>query len=736
MQGSGICIQSLVRYVSHVSTNAHMTKDMPRLSYVLRFHTRVTLLPPKIHHSRAIAWVDEPLLAQAHKRLPPADLYYPVDEEASRQGRWQEQAEEALEECGYAYFLPPTTAGSVDGDGVHGAVVAAFSGNNNGSGELSSAENTEPKEDTSLSSTTTTTTPGEKRPRPGQLRPTTSRNESRRSDMRSRRRAIAAAAAERGIAEQQSHGLHLELKRALRVASTTFREGDRVESRWRRPTRLDKPRLDPDAWHPGRVVQSSKNSGRVDVVFEDGDGERLSGIPSKYVRLAPSPSSLEGLALASPEVIEEGTPAAVATAAAGRENFDGSAHTRTLTMPIDSLCPASRRELAHLACANNSLRRTWEDPVPMSQELARLKMLGEEKMRSRPEWRGSFPVVDFQATKRLSIGAHRMGAGARRTAAAAMARNRRRERRQAHEIPGRTVRSRTRESAAAALLTKQRAVEVREDREDKNLMQGKQDCTSALVEIDAAATTRNSSTTATVHGGTAPSLLVLSLSQAALVESQAKLVAAAVAYDRCVAGVRECLDRGAAAFRTASTYSDQQKAFEESTAALGPAQPARAGYTDWRGRAVVGLQNSTLDVVEAMDSWAAEWEAAREGDTEAGQAGGVGWKSGARNDGGFDGEEEVGKDGAVPAATVKAPPFLWEGSPLVSTIVDHSASIVAGAPELKEWYGPGFPIERNPFFLAYSVDDRPVTPRSALVRALVNGEVRGGWVDVECYSNA
>ncbi|CAN0549421.1 unnamed protein product, partial [Ectocarpus sp. 8 AP-2014] len=67
-------------------------------------------------------------------------------------------------------------------------------------------------------------------------------------------------------------------------------------------------------------------------------------------------------------------------------------------------------------------------------------------------------------------------------------------------------------------------------------------------------------------------------------------------------------------------------------------------------------------------------------------------------------------------------PFLWEGSPLVSTIIGQSAKLVAGAPELKEWYGAGFPIERNPFFLAYPVDDRPVTPRTALVRAWVNGE--------------
>lgn len=655
--------------------------------------------------------MDEPLLAQAHKRLAPGDLYYPVDEEASRQGRWQEHAEEALEECGYAYFLPVTTAGDVDGGGREDeVVVGAFSGHDNDE-ETSSAENREPKENMSHSSTTTTSSPGKKRPRPGRQRLKTPKGESRRVDLRSRRKAKAAAAVERGIVEQQSHGLQLEFKRALRVASTTFREGDRVESRWRRPTRLDKPRLDPDAWHPGLVVQSSKNSGRVDVVFEDGDGERLSGIPAKYVRLAPSASSLQQFSLASPGVIGEGT-----ATAANREAFDEPAPAaRAPTMPIDSLCPASCRELAQIASANSSLRRTWEDPVPIGQELTRLNMLGEEKMRCRPEWRGSFPAVDFQATKRLSIGATGTGAGAERTAA----RNHRRARRQAHEILRGNIGSRTRGSAAAAAALS-RTGRVQDEREEKHCARGTQDCAPALIKNDSATVRRKSSAAPTAHGGTASSLF----------EAQAKLVAAAMAYDKCVAGVRDCLDRGAAAFRTASTYSEQQKAFEESTAALGPAQPARAGYTDWRGCAVVGLQNATLDVVEAMDTWATEWEAAREGDTEAGQAGGgVGRKNGGRNGGALDGEEEVGKDGEVAPATAKAPPFLWEGSPLVSTIVGHSAKLVAGAPELREWYGPGFPIERNPFFLAYSVDDRPATPRSALVRALVNGEVRGRTTD-------
>lgn len=660
--------------------------------------------PSQRHGSRAIAWVDEPLLAQAHKRLPPADLYYPVDEEASRQGRWQQQAEEALEECGYAYFLHSggdDVGGDIGDEGI----------DNNRSGVLQDEKNGQ-EENASTRSTNPGLEAGEKRPRAGQRQPATSKASSRRAGAKSRRTAAAAEAAERGVLEQQSHGLQLEVNRATRVASTTFKEGDRVESRWRRPTRLDKPRLDPNAWHTGLVVQSHKNGARVDVVFEDEDGERLSGIPAKYVRLAPLASAFRQ-PLVSPGVSDG------KMAAPGRkEQLDSSSCTPTL-MPIESLCPASRRELAHIASANGSLRRTWEDPVPFGQEIARLRMLGEEKMRARPEWQGSFPPLDFQAAKKLSLGAGRTCTGARKAAAAAAAgaREYRRERRQAREASRGITKTRTRISAAVPMLAKPRVVTVQATREDEGCQQVHLASTGTLVGNDTT-TTRTSSS----------SPLLSPVSSPALIESQAKLVAAAVAYDRCVAGARDCLERGATAFRMARTYSEQQRAFEESTAMLGPAQPARAGYTDWRGSAVVGLQNATLDVVEAMDSWAAEWAAARESEAAARQDGGFDRKGGGGNNSAVEGgKEEVEKDGVVAAVTFMAPPFLWEGSPLVSTIIGHSAKLLAGASELKEWYGPGFPVERTPFFLAYPIDDRPASPRNALVRAWVNGEVCTSW---------
>ncbi|CAN0527492.1 unnamed protein product, partial [Ectocarpus sp. 8 AP-2014] len=433
------------------------------------------------------------------------------------------------------------------------------------------------------------------------------------------------------LLEQQSQGLHLEMKRAMKVATTTFREGDRVESRWRRPTRLDKAKIDPGAWHPGRVVQSHKDGGRVDVVFEDGDGERLSGISTKHVRLAPPPSSSERPPLASSGRDDDDVTAA---GVSGRRNScDRRPSCAPTPATTELVCSASRRELAHIACATKSLRCTWEDPVPISQEMARLRMLEERKMRSRPEWRGSFPLVDFSATKRLPLGAGGMartgGRRARNAAASAavpvavVTRDHQQQAQGAAHDDSRT-RLRTVPSSPSPSLKMPTTVPQAQREENNDRDQGQGDRCAFTDHNTVKETNTRSAEKRSSSSSSPPPAAVAAAAPAAaagaetagataLLEAQAKLVSTAVAYDRCVAGARDCLDRGCAAFRLARTYSEQQKAFEESTATLGPAQPARAGYTDWRGSPVVGLQSATLDVVEAMDAWAAEWAADKGG---------------------------------------------------------------------------------------------------------------------------
>lgn len=630
-------------------------------------------------NSRAIAWVDEPLLQEAHKRLPPAGLYYPVDEQASSEGRWQEQAKEALDECGYAYFLPLDH--TTPEENVHEVHDDAPIGAHNEGPQVGSdrspsdvlvrvldAKNTTESDNygTASNSAACARVRGPLRKR----RPATSK--TRGWGTRSLRR----AAAERDELEQ-SHGLSSELKHAVRVARSTLKEGDRVESRWRRPTRLDKPRVDPNAWHPGHLVAVHKD-GTVDVVFEDGGGEeRLSGTPAKHVRLAPQLEQFQSVS-SSKTVCKRGDPSPL-------PKNSKAVCKRVDPPPSVHLCPASRRKLAHIGVATASLRCTWEDPIPFGQELTRLRKLKGEQLRCRPEWRGSFPAVDFRATKNFPFGCTKAGAPARDGWET-------RQRLRAQSTARRRGRRRSTTSSATLGVVSAEFEMTQEDRR-KASESGETRDDSALGRGDKTLGGGDSA----LGGAPCP----------ALVEAQSSLVAAAMAYDKCVAEVRQCLERGAAAFVVARTYSEQQRAFEEATAALGPAQPARAGYTDWRGSPVVGLQNATLDVVEAMNAWATEWTAAKNGDSAD------------------DIDRERSSQGDVEEIPAyEAPPFMWEGLPLVSTIIGHSASIVAGASELRQWYGPGFPSERNPFFLAYPIDDRPVTPRDVLVRAYVNGEVR------------
>lgn len=597
--------------------------------------------------SRACLWVNESVLAEAHARLPPADLYYPVDDEAARQGRWREQVVEALEDCGYTYFVPAdvsiSPAGRATEPNIEEPPASVVTDNN---------ENT------------TTTFPGVQGNKVSRLRP-----QSKEARLRAVLPPTSAglSRSERKTIEEEAtaqlHGLRSELKRAVSMARKIFKEGDRIESRWRRPTRLDRPRVDPDAWHPGRVIGIRKD-GRLDIVFETGDAERLSGIAAKHVRLAPAVTPRCSDAAAAAAIMREGKGAS----------------------PKVDLSPANRRELAHIASATRSLRCTWENPVTMDKELARLREVWGEKMRERPEWHSSFPAVSFEATKRLSIGSVAKGGRQFR-------RKMRRQRRHALDVVSRRRSNRT---PSRALLGASGAPGTQQLAGPNIGCDELQQQHSVVVPEEEA---QNSST-----GAPSP----------VLAHAQSRLIASAMAYDRCMASVHDCFDRGASAFGVARTYSEQQSAFEEATAVLGPAQPARAGYSDWHGRPVVGLQNATLDVVEAIGAWAAEWMKARD---EA--AGGEHNKTKS----GFEEEEqEEEEEGEV---VVGAPPFVWGGVTLVSTIIGHSAKLLARTPELREWYGPGFPTERNPFWLAYAIDDRPDTPRNALVRACVNGQVGG-----------
>ncbi|CAM9353875.1 unnamed protein product, partial [Sphacelaria rigidula] len=493
--------------------------------------------------------------------------------------------------------------------------------------------------------------------------------------------------------EEQIRGLTSELKRAAREARMTFKVGDQVESRWRRPTRLDRARLDPNStWHAARVVQTRKG-GALDVVFEDGDFERLNGISCENVRLS-SKSIDIGAAVSRCCVVAQ-------TSFTDDSNSDGNYGAFTGEA---GLCPASRRELAHIATRTNAIRRAWKDPVTIGAELARLKIMWEEKARDRPEFCASFPAVGGEVTKRLPFGGAVLLASPGRTdKRSKQLRSRRHNRRPAkrHSEKSRiTGKLRTRFSLVGSARS--------DPSKSVSGMERTSLCSPHLLEeCHRTDTSGSGKDNITRHGGFATSSIFPELDAA-----QSNLVSKAMAYDRCVTSSRDCLDRGAATYRAARTYSEQQAAFAETTATLGPAQPARAGYSDWRSRPIVGLQSSTLDVVEAMDAWASAWVEAR-GDT-TGLAAGPAVTHEA--------QDEKQRDTTLPGVAT-APPFVWEGTPLVLTIISQTEKLIGRVPELKEWYGPGFPIRQNPFCLGYPIVDRPKTPCSAFVKAFVKGEI-------------
>lgn len=614
-------------------------------------HLTALIVPYRRHFvSRALPWVDEPLLAEAHKRLPPRDLYFPVESKASREGRWQEFAAEALEECGYAYFLP---AEELPADKQRGDGSNAVVNHGNLDDDLHPTSN-----DRGAECRINASVPGNRRSRiTSSLVGTTGSKPraSRRSRIPagSTPEAVAAcrAALKRQVIEQ-SNGLHLELRRAVRAARTTFKKGERVESRWRRPSRLDKPRVDPHAWHPGRATAVANNS-KLTIRLEDGEGEHLSGIPSKHVRFAPGPIPRSSLM-------------------SDRRSTSG-------TEPKPSnlkLGAKSMRKLAHVASTIESLRTAWEYPLTINQELTRLRRLLEESVSCRPAWRGSFPDVSFQKVKRAPINGEATpetwgGPQHRRQHARHIGRRKTtRSLRTTGVVPG---------SHNLVIVTSSAKRPLPDDYE---------------MHV-------NTSLPLPRPSGLKSARMV-SVSPA-LPKTQYNLVAAALAYESCVSTVKECLERGVFSFHAARTYSEQQNAFDETTANLGPTLKARTGYMDWRGRNITGIQNATLDVVEALDAWTTE-QASSADQTVA----------------------EMDERGSGPdAGKVNTCPFLWEGSPLVAKIIGFSATLFENALELKKWYGPGFPVARNPFFLAYPIDERPVTPRSALVRTNANGEVRG-----------
>jgi hypothetical protein len=175
--------------------------------------------------------------------------------------------------------------------------------------------------------------------------------------------------------------------------------------------------------------------------------------------------------------------------------------------------------------------------------------------------------------------------------------------------------------------------------------------------------------------------------------SRLHVVACCSLYD----AYREELDaaaaRGTRVWRTARMNNERIVAFAELTEMLGPHKAARRGFSDWRGRAVAGMQAVTLAVVDAVGRWRAATHADKE---------------------------------AAPTADAEAAarlPFMWNGQNVLLTVSTGLDFLGHRYPEIGEWFGAEYAFARNPFGRASPMDARPPTPPPAKMAILVDGEL-------------
>lgn len=583
-----------------------------------------------------MSWVDDTLLAEAHLRLPPPGIYFPLGAEAVKLGLWQAQVAEALENYGHTYFLPNSDEQTIPTYENNTGCIATGDGSA-GVSTLQGKQATLSDGEIVLETSRVRESTWHRATRSPHSKPRTLPHPSRSKDL------LLKKIAARQALQDQSKGLRVEFQQAFRAARGRFRVGDHVETCWRPPARSNRPRVDLCKWYPGRVVGLHDGGARVDVIIKGGNTEQsVRGVPVRLVRpdASQAPSRLE-----PPD---------------GESSIE--THTR------EDLSPEIRYGLIHIATMTNMIRRSWRVPVTMSKELTRLARL-RQKRRSKIEWRVTPSAIDIDEKRQRS--------SVKSTPSSDQA-SHQRCRAYKGDTPRFTRNQEQTHPSQPASSSRQSAASSRRPHQGPN---GAHDPDYSRPRL-----------------GSTPELAV----------AQSNLVASAVAYDRCVAAVRDCITRGVAAFHAARTYSEQQKAFEETTASLGPAQPARPGYTDWRGQSVPGLQSATLRVVEDMETWANESLRARSGTPES------------RGHG----DNTPANASHVPRTPPKQPsPFLWEGKPIALTILSHTEDLVGNTPELKQWYGPGFPVQCNPFCLAYPITQRPPTPTDASVQSYIDGKV-------------
>mmetsp|Transcript_25748 Transcript_25748/g.80623 ORF Transcript_25748/g.80623 Transcript_25748/m.80623 type:complete len:471 (-) Transcript_25748:59-1471(-) len=212
---------------------------------------------------------------------------------------------------------------------------------------------------------------------------------------------------------------------------------------------------------------------------------------------------------------------------------------------------------------------------------------------------------------------------------------------------------------------------------------------------------------------------------AVVMQAEADVVDAALRLEGYLRKIKDTLERCRDEYTAARRLQDRQNAFDEVTEMIGPPLEPRPGFVDWRQFPVEGLHVYLCAVTEAVVRW--RWALVETQDSRLAQAPPtvVAPPEGEGQDAPAAAEPEDPLNGAPRTAKTPPPPpmvpFFWNGRNLLLTVV-HCTQFLQRCDELREWYGPDWPFQQNPFCRAVPLLERPVTPRSELIRVLVDGE--------------
>lgn len=447
-----------------------------------------------------------------------------------------------------------------------------------------------------------------------------------------------------------------EFSSLTKPKSKRLHRGDAIECRWRRPTRFGKA-TQQKRWHPARLTACHDND-TFDVLFLDAFRETEYFVLREHVR----------------KIFLDGSP----------EDAGADGEPSSDANPNESLSKLKP------TLDFSDLRMSWLTLANRNDEVARLRALKtEHRLRAQPQWDVRTPSVEFTVSKDKPLGAtskHRPSLS--RSTSAPLARP---------KVKPPPPRPSTTCDLNQLDLDVERSTPSSDDKHGAAASADTPPAVHASAALKMLGLVRN-------IGDEASDAEAVYNATKAIEAAEAVVVQRCMALDQYIDELKFCLRRAVKKFRAAKLHSQRQDAFEELTAMLGPRVSARAGYLDWRGHEIRGVPLTIIEAVEAVVAWRAAIAARervkdrRSGRTPKHEQGGLELDDGTQEE---------------------ALPFVWNARNFLLWL-PHCLEFLAHCTDLVEWYGPDFPFIRNPFMLAVPLDGRPDTPRSAMVKVLID----------------